>query len=235
MVSDTVGKNKLRSGGVVRQGRVAHFSYRHGLGSFGFDGTAGPWAGLTGCGGATPPPACAGINGDVLALADFLHGDVSACNTAKNSVSSACGASIAVGNQERHVNVNAINFFGQDAWKFSPKLTLTFGLRYEYFGPIHSTDGTLAGFIPGRGLVVGQIYPPAKNDFGPRIGFAYQPTAKGDLVVRGGVGVFYAQTNMNPFLDYRPPSAADGLEDNPVGPAAVSLYTLNNGFTWQTV
>jgi TonB dependent receptor len=139
-----------------------------------------------------------------------------------------------VGNQERHVTVNAVNFFGQDAWKFSNRLSLTFGLRYEYFGPIHSTDGTLAGFIPGKGIVVGQIYPPDKNNFAPRIGFAYQPTSKGDLVVRGGVGVFYAQINMNPFLDYRPPSGADGLEDNPAGPAAVSLYTLNNGFTWQT-
>jgi len=234
IVSYTVGKHEIRYGGEFRQGRVDEFYYRHGLGSFAFDGTAGPWAGLTGCGGATPPPACAGINGDALALADFLAGDVSACNTAKNSVSSACGASIAVGNQERHVTVNAVNFFGQDAWKFSPRLTLTAGLRYEYFGPIHSTDGTLAGFIPGKGVVVGQIYPPDKNNFAPRIGFAYQPTSKGDLVVRGGVGVFFAQINMNPFLDYRPPSGADGLEDNPAGPAAVSLYPLSNGFTWQS-
>ena len=222
IVSYSVGKHEIRFGGEFRQGRVDEFYYRHGLGSFAFDGTAGPWAND------------ATISGDAKALADFLIGSVSACTAAKNAVSSSCGASIAVGNQERHVTVNAINFFGQDAWKFSNRLTLTFGLRYEYFGPLHSTDGTLAGFIPGKGVVVGQIYPPDKNNFAPRIGFAYQPTAKGDLVVRGGVGVFYAQTNMNPFLDYRPPSGADGLEDNPAGPAAVSLYTLNNGFTWQS-
>ncbi len=235
IVSYTTGKHEVRFGGEFRQGRVNEFYFRHGLGSFAFDGTSGPWGKATGCGGATPPPACAGANfGDALALADFFAGDVSACTPAKNAVSSSCGASIAVGNQERHVTVNAINFFGQDAWKFSNRLTLTFGVRYEYFGPLHSTDGTLASFIPGKGVVVGQIYPPDKNNFAPRIGFAYQPTAKGDLVVRGGVGVFYAQTNMNPFLDYRPPSGADGLEDNPAGPAAVSLYTLNNGFTWQS-
>jgi hypothetical protein len=221
IVSYTVGKHEFRFGGEFRQGRVNEFYYRHGLGSFAFDGTAGPWAND------------ATINGDTKALADFLAGDVSGCTAAKNAVSSSCGASIAVGDQERHVTVNAINFFGQDAWKFSNRLTLTAGLRYEYFGPLHSTDGTLAGFIPGKGVVVGQIYPPDKNNFAPRIGFAYQPTAKGDLVVRGGVGVFYAQTNMNPFLDYRPPSGADGLEDNPVGPAAVSLYTRSSAFTWQ--
>jgi hypothetical protein len=234
IVSYAFGKHEIRFGGEFRQGRVDEFYYRHGLGSFAFDGTSGPWAGTTGCGAATPTAACAGINGDALALADFLAGQVSACNGAKNGASSSCGASIAVGNQERHVTVNAINFFGQDAWKFSNRLTLTAGLRYEYFGPIHSTDGTLASFIPGKGVVVGQIYPPDKNNFAPRIGFAYQPTSKGDLVVRGGVGVFFAQINMNPFLDYRPPSGADGLEDNPAGPAAVSVYTLNNGFTWQT-
>jgi len=234
IVSYTFGKHEIRFGGEFRQGRVDEFYFRHGLGSFAFDGTSGPWAGTTGCGAATPTAACAGINGDALALADFLAGDVSACNAAKNAVSSSCGASIAVGNQERHVTVNAINFFGQDSWKFSNRLTLTAGLRYEYFGPIHSTDGTLASFIPGKGVVVGQIYPPDKNNFAPRIGFSYQPTSKGDLVVRGGVGVFFAQINMNPFLDYRPPSGADGLEDNPAGPAAVSLYTLNNGFTWQS-
>lgn len=232
IVSYTTGKHEFRFGGEYRQGRVNEFYFRHGLGSFAFDGTSGPWAN---------DPL---FNGNEKALADFLAGDVSGCTAAKNAVSSSCGASIAVGNQERHVTVNAVNFFGQDAWKFSPRLTLTFGLRYEYFGPLHSTDGTLAGFIPGKGVVVGQIYPPDKNDFAPRIGFAYQPTAKGDLVVRGGVGVFFAQTNMNPFLDYRPPSGADGLEDNPVGPAAVSVYggplcgttaALNGGFNWTAV
>jgi len=221
IVSYTTGKHEFRYGGEFRQGRVNEFYFRHGLGSFAFDGTSGPWAN---------DPA---FTGDAKALADFLAGNVSACTAAKNAVSSSCGASIAVGNQERHVTVNAVNFFGQDSWKYSNRLTLTLGLRYEYFGPLHSTDGTLAGFIPGKGIVVGQIYPPDKNNFAPRVGFAYQPTSKGDLVVRGGVGVFFAQINMNPFLDYRPPSGADGLEDNPAGPAAVSLYTLNNGFTWQ--
>lgn len=238
IVSYTTGKHEFRFGGEFRQGRVDEFYFRHGLGSFAFDGTQGPWSGATGCSAATPTTACTaliatGIPGDAYALADFLAGEVSNCNAAKNAASSSCGASIAVGNQERHVTVNAVNFFGQDSWKYSNKLSLTFGLRYEYFGPIHSTDGTLASFIPGKGIVVGQIYPPDKNNFAPRIGFAYQPTSKGDLVVRGGVGVFYDQINMNPFLDYRPPSGADGLEDNPAGPAAVSLYTLNNGFTWQ--
>ena len=58
------------------------------------------------------------------------------------------------------------------------------------------------------------------------------------MVVRGGFGVFYDQINMNPFLDFRPPiHAADGLQDNPVGPNPVDNYGANvNGqvsYTWQ--
>ena len=71
--------------------------------------------------------------------------------------------------------------------------------------------------IQGNGI--SSIFPPDKNNFAPRFGFAYQPTEKDDLVIRGGFGVFYDQINMNPFLDFRPPNGgADGLEDNPAGP-----------------
>ena len=60
--------------------------------------------------------------------------------------------------------------------------------------------------IQGNGI--DSIFPPDRNNFAPRFGFAYQPKADGDLVVRGGVGMFYDQINMNPFLDFRPPIMA---------------------------
>src|SRR5260370_39143982 len=57
---------------------------------------------------------------------------------------------------------------------------------------------------------------------------------KSDLVVRGGVGVFYDQINMNPFLDFRPPiAAASGLQGNPIGPAAVDSYS-RSVYNWGT-
>ena len=134
---------------------------------------------------------------------------------------------------------NGFDFFAQDDWQVTPKLNLNLGLRYEYFGPLHSNGADDLGvFIPGKGLVVqgagvNSIFPPDKNNFAPRAGFAY---SVGDgFVVRGGAGVFYDQININPFLDFRPPiSAADGLEDNPVGPDAVDSYSRNN-YNWQTV
>ena len=226
IISYTMGKHQFRFGGEVRQGRVDEFYYRRSLGAFNFTGAytvpnaagvqvpGNPWSGTC----ASGDPTCA--------LADFLAGDVSS-------------SSIAVGDAERFVRVNGFDFFGQDAWQVTRKLNLNYGLRYEYIGPLHSTNNDLAVFIPGQGLKIqgngiNSIFPAAKNDFAPRFGFAYQPTASNDLVVRGGIGVFFDQINMNPFLDFRPPiSGADGLQDNPIGPHPVDNYSAS-GYTWQS-
>jgi len=209
ILSYTTGKHQLRFGGEVRQGRVDEFYFRRSTGAFNFDGTQGPWAGSC----ASGDPTCA--------LADFLAGDVST-------------SSIAVGDAERKVRVNGVDFFAQDNWQVTRKLNLNLGLRYDYYGPLHSTNNDLAVFIPSTGLKIGQIFPPDRNNFAPRFGFAYQPTGSEDLVVRGGIGVFYDQINMNPFLDFRPGGAgADGLQDNPIGPSPVDNYNRNN-YVWQS-
>ena len=213
VVSYLVGKHQFRFGGEVRQGRVDEFYFRRSLGDFTFDGTQGPWAGTC----ASGDPTCA--------LADFLAGDVST-------------SSIAVGDAERFVRVNAFDFFGQDDWQVSRKLNINLGMRYEYIGPLHSPNKDLAVFTPNGGLQIqgngiDSIFPPDKNNFAPRFGFAYQPGADQSLVVRGGIGAFYDQINMNPFLDFRPGGAgADGLQDNPIGPHPVDNYSVN-GYTWQ--
>jgi Carboxypeptidase regulatory-like domain/TonB dependent receptor len=217
IVSYNVGRHQLRFGGEIRQGRVNEFYHRRGTGKFSFTGDfpGTPWSGTC----LTGDPSCA--------LADFLAGDVKT-------------STIAVGNPERFVRVNAFNFFGQDSIQVTRKLNINFGLRYEYFGPLYSVNKDLAVFIPGRGMLIqgngiDSIFPPDRNNFAPRFGFAYQPKADGDLVVRGGIGMFYDQINMNPFLDFRPNgSAADGLQDNPTGPAPVSNLNLN-GYNWDAV
>ena len=217
ILSYTVGKHQFRFGGEVRQGRVNEFYFRRSLGSFTFDGSQGPWQNA----------------GDTTsALADFLAGDV-------------VKSSIAIGNAEREVRVNAFDFFGQDAWQLTRRLNLNFGLRYEYMGPLHSLAKDLAVFIPDKGLSIqgngiDSIFPADHNNFAPRVGFAYQPTASESLVVRGGIGVFYDQINMNPFLDFRPGGAgADGLQDNPIGPSAVANYSTNRlgqlSYNWNAI
>ena len=231
IVSYTMGAHQLRFGGEFRRGRVNEFYHRRGTGRFTFDGSQGPWDGATGCGAAAPSAACANLlandtfAANAFSLADYLAGDVAS-------------SSIAVGNPERTVYVNAYNFYFQDAWQWTKKFSLNYGMRYEYFGPLHNGDKDLAVFVPSKGLVIQgngiqSIFPPDRNNFAPRLGFAYQ--AKNDLVVRGSFGVFYDQININPFLDFRPPAnAADGLQDNPIGPHPVSNYSLS-GYNWQAV
>jgi hypothetical protein len=228
ILSYNVGKHQFRFGGEFRQGHVDEFYFRHSLGKFTFDGSQGPWQSY--CGTNPAATGCTNALGNedpnIFALADFLAGYIQS-------------GGIAVGDAERKVVVNGIDFFAQDAWQITPRLNINLGLRWDYFGPLHSNSGNdLAVFIPSAGGIkiqgngIDSIFPPDKNNFAPRLGFAYQPTARTDLVVRGGIGVFYDQINMNPFLDFRPPNNADGLEDNPAGPHPVSTYALGNA-VWQ--
>ena len=60
-----------------------------------------------------------------------------------------CG--IAVGDAERKVVVNGFDFFAQDAWQVTRRLNINWGLRWDYFGPLHSGAKDLAVFIPSAG------------------------------------------------------------------------------------
>ncbi|PYX33432.1 MAG: TonB-dependent receptor [Acidobacteria bacterium] len=218
VLSYNVGKHQFRFGGEMRQAHVDEFYFRHSRGQFTFDGTQGPWAGS--CVDPTDQRCFS-----TIALADFLAGDVAS-------------STIAVGNAERKVVVNSFDFFGSDSWQVTRRLNFNWGLRWDYFGPLHNGSKDLAVFIPSAGGIkiqgngISDIFPGDKNNFSPRLGFAYQPTSREDLVIRGGIGVYYDQINMNPFLDFRPPNAADGLEDNPAGPSAVSTYSTG-ALQWQ--
>jgi hypothetical protein len=237
IISYTRGKHQFRFGGEFRDAHLDEFYHRRGTGQFIFDGTAGPWAGSATC--TNDPLLCS--------LADFLAGDVSPCDSFHITNGDICGSTIAVGDPERWVYVHAFNLYAQDSFQVTKKFNINYGVRYEYFGPMQSDKGDIANFIPGTGFVVTNgshpLFNPGKNHFAPRIGLAYQPTARGDLVVRAGFGVFYDQINLNPFLDFRPPIAApQGIEGNPFGASPVSTYstpfcgTLANGsYQWDAV
>jgi hypothetical protein len=97
------------------------------------------------------------------------------------------------------------SFYGMDSWRTTPKLTLTYGLRYELFSPILDRENQTANFSPANGGQIITAPPnasgwaarslinPDKNDFAPRVGFAYRMTDR--LVLRGGYGVFYQHWN----------------------------------------
>ena len=131
--------------------------------------------------------------------------------------------------------MNTFNLFAQDAWQITKKLSLNFGVRYDYLGPMHNDRKDLSVFLPDKGGLLFQgagissLYPQDWNNFAPRLGFAYRVKENSDLVVRGSFGVFYDTPNLNPFLDNRPPNGApNGVQGNPAGSTPVSTIEADN-------
>ena len=86
----------------------------------------------------------------------------------------------------------------QDDWRASSRLTLNLGLRYEYSTPYWEKNNVLSNFDPATNSMIlakdGSLYDralvnPDKNNFGPRLGFAY--TVAPGTVIRGGYGISY--------------------------------------------
>src|SRR5262245_46360022 len=86
----------------------------------------------------------------------------------------------------------------QDDWRATPKLTLNLGLRYEYSTPYWERHNILSNYDPATnsmrlaksGSVSDRaLVDPDRNNFGPRLGFAYSLTPR--TVVRGGYGISY--------------------------------------------
>ena len=97
-------------------------------------------------------------------------------------------------------------FFVQDSWKAQPNLTLNFGLRYNYFGPLSAKQNNLNRVLFGTGgqtytgLSIrrgGNLTDAQKGNFGPQFGFAFTPEMfHGKAVLRGGYGLNYNQTEI---------------------------------------
>ncbi|HEY8228693.1 MAG TPA: TonB-dependent receptor [Pyrinomonadaceae bacterium] len=79
-----------------------------------------------------------------------------------------------------------INWFVQDDWRATPRLTLNFGLRYEYQRNPDPVNVNPA--VPQTNNRVSD-----KNNFGPRVGFAFDITGDGKTSLRGGWGLYYGR------------------------------------------
>jgi Carboxypeptidase regulatory-like domain len=171
----------------------------------------------------------------------------------------------------RGYRANEVDFFVQDDWRVSSRLTVNLGLRWEYFGPPHNYKpnidsnfyfGSTATPVPyfiGSSQCGGTNQPkcgtnpffPANspfyasvatgtfqvrnasiwnkdtNNFGPRVGFAYDVLGNQKLVARAGFGIMYDRIYNNAFenIRFNPPFYSDNqigtvINGVPVGPVS---------------
>jgi len=115
-------------------------------------------------------------------------------------------ANVQFGNPVIRPSVTMYMPYVEDTWRLKDNLTITFGLRYEYWGVVENTLLFPAVNVAlGNPLSSAVTFPgsfafpekPDRNNFAPRFGFAYTPhwggwiTGHDKTVIRGGYGVFY--------------------------------------------
>lgn len=181
----TKGRHTFKFGADVNHLSVVDAIPFNSRGTFTFDPNAGS---------ATDTNTC-GLMGGCTGLANFID----------NFSGPGGGASKVFGNPILQPFVTTYAPYAEDSWHVKDNLTLTMGLRYEYTG----TPENIVQFPavqPGLGFgLVGGTFPneffakeiPDRNNFAPRLGFAYTPhilnrlTGNGKTVIRGGYGIFY--------------------------------------------
>ncbi|MGA2572039.1 MAG: TonB-dependent receptor [Terracidiphilus sp.] len=140
---------------------------------------------------------------------------------------------------EADYRYNHTGIFAQDDWHMTPKLTVSYGIRWDYMPPYSESHnyqtafvsditnpgaGNLPGALAFAGSGTGKYGKPFQDTFhggwAPRLGLAYQINQK--TMVRASSGIYYANSgNVVPFLD----TGASGYSATP------SFQSGDGGFT----
>jgi len=150
--------------------------------------------------------------------------------------------------------------YAQDDFKISPRLTLMYGLRYEYNGPTYTLNDNIFSFDLATGQIVipsansksyiTSLFPSTipletasqfgtgrslrnadTNNFAPRFGFSYDLGNHGRTVLRGGWGVYYAHYSGNIAVDGSAgPFSATTVTNNAISAGGQPTFTLASPF-----
>lgn len=170
-VSWTHNLHQIEFGGEVRQYRPVMFDQGTPNGNLSFDGQFTTQVGVS--------------SGVAQSIADFVLGLPYTATATQ------------LGESNGSVNLRWLHYalFFQDNYHILPRLTLNLGLRYDYSQPwreVHNAaqvwSPTLNKFLV-PGVDIDGLTKPDRNNFAPRLGFAY--TLSQLMVLRGGFGVFY--------------------------------------------
>ena len=107
------------------------------------------------------------------------------------------------GNPVSNLKNRPVSLFAQDSWRIHPRLTLNYGVRYDYEFteqlPVQDFRDPLSGILVPAATTqsfynafgVQQGFPRDKDNFAPRVGFAWDVFGNASTVLRGAYGLFY--------------------------------------------
>lgn len=220
--SVTFGRHTVKFGADINHLSVVDSIPFNSRGTIGYAG--GSASDANNCGLAASP---ANPNGGCTALANFVD----------NFTGTSGAVSKVFGSPILQPFVTTFAPFAEDVFKVKENFTLTLGLRYEYTGTPENVV-LFPAVQPGLGFgLVGGTFPnefsakqqPDRNNFAPRVGFAYTPhfggrfLGDGKTVIRGGYGMFYDSLFTN-ILDN-----TGGTSPNAVGGTLTGAPTDNGG------
>jgi hypothetical protein len=160
-------------------------------------------------------------------LDDFLSGTID-------------GGSSATGNGTRYSYQNGGGLYLLDSWRWSNKITVNYGLRWDYYGVIGAQNSAFSIFnvktasleTIGAAGAPSTLYPKVWDDFAPRISVADDLLGNGKLVVRTGAGIYYDGPSQDFFVGnqaYNTNAGEAGPAFNGIGFASPAVTTISKG------
>ena len=221
-------KHNIRVGADVRRVHLDIIGGNNPLGSFTFTGYNTEST-------ADKSSTTTAASGD--AFADFLLGLPTS-------------TSIQAGLYKSYLRENVVDWYALDDWRASSNLTLSYSLRYEYFGPYDEKNGHMANLAHDASFSAASIqyvtpnqdgYPnglvnPNYSMYAPRFGFAWRPKTSWakDLVLRGGYGINYNTGQYAVFAKSLAHQAPYAVTQNNSSTSNCPTMTLQYGFAFST-